>query len=471
MKRFAPTVTRSPIAAAIAVIMGAGLLVVPPFPVSADTRHGKLSSWTVTWDLDQEQTRKADALLQQTSARETQLEELMVQQRAQMNKLFLMPAPDRKAILTLQEKIESELEELRLIQLQFSLKVRAMLSPSQRSHLGFLKPDEMLTGIKLSPAQEEQFSAVIKPYLTASLSTAKKLAILNFEQSLFLQEMDLVHGCHAQKLDVPALLAKQVEINAVNRAMAMERLKLGIGVHRLLTLDQKRALSQSMAELQIPDPAEDAWVADASGKAAPIEEVYDEGVKPTAAQRAQYAAIMKRECAHSVQMKKVRDGLVAQLDKGFARVTLDEAGLRTLQQKISTLEDEAGLVRIKRIVAVRNVLTAEQRHTVYNRHHPKIWRDTGIDDKQDHQLMVLHMKIEEADREGRRKMIDLSQDVRRLYYENAPDDTIITAQKSFGRTEAEAIRKQLDCLFGGRDVLTAAQRDKLVQLMLSEDHF
>ena len=83
--------------------------------------------------------------------------------------------------------------------------------------------------------------------------------------------------------------------------------------------------------------------------------------------------------------------------------------------------------------------------------------------------MAIHMQIESADRTGRKKMIELAQNIRKMYYNNAPDEAILSAQKQYDKVLSEANLKQFDGLFAGKDVLTSQQRQKLVALMLQDE--
>lgn len=445
-------------------------LLIGSLPAQADTRSGILSSWTVRWDLDDQQTKFADELKAKTSDRERVIENSLIAKREQMSKLFLQAMPDRKAILELQSQIDNELQEIHAIQLSYSLKIRAMLSAEQKARLGHLKLEDLVTAMDFSAAQEQQFAPAMKRYLETSLTKGKTLALLTFEQGLLLQEMDLVHGCHQQHLDVDGMFRFQKEINAINRALASERVDLVLAVHKVLQPDQLKLLTDGFSEILIPDPNQSLWDAESKDAVPPADKVF-KGITISPELNSKYKEIMSREIAKISVLKKERDELISQRSKLLNKASVNEHNLKAIQDRLNDVEEKGAELRINRTVAVRNLLTPEERHTVFNRHHPKIWRDTGIDEEQDKKIMAIHMNIEDADRTGRRKSIELSQDIRKMYYDGAPDEQILSAQKAYDEVISAANLKQLNGLFEGRDVLTETQRHKLVELMMNDPQF
>lgn len=419
---------------------------------------------SISWELTDAQVAEVDPWLRELRSKEKATINRILECRHKMDKLFMQPAPDRKAILALQAQIDDALEAQRLSEWTVALKIRSLLSAKQRVELGCLAPQKIVPGMSLTPAQTDSYYKIMRPYLSASLKGAEKLSALRLEQGILLQEMDLVHGCHNSKLDLPALVANQEQINAVKASMAQERLKIAISIHNLLTVEQKRQLLVTAA-IQIPDPVGLSLDHIDRNRVPAAQQVYV-NVTPTKEQVAKYNDIMDKEIAMSTAYRKMRDGLLEYRTVLLSKSELNIAALHEVQDKIIKIDGMSGIQRIIRIVKVREVLTPEQRHLVFNRHHPKIWKDTGINEKQDREIMAIHMKIEEADRAGKRKMTALSGEMERWYYDPAANDQqIMGAVRQYHQAQSTMVVAELGCLFAGRDVLNRAQREKLVALM------
>jgi Spy/CpxP family protein refolding chaperone len=432
--------------------------------VFAETRNGIIGTTSVAWNLTPEQVKKVDPMLAQVKAKDQAVTQLIIDRRHQMDKLFMQPAPDRKSILALQSQIDKNVEELRLLQWKVALAIRKMLTQQQRRALGCLGPDKLIPGQKLTASQQDSYYRLMRPYLVTSLNTAKRLAALQRDRTELLQEMDMVHGCHAMKLDMPALMATQKEINKINSEMAMERLRVAISIHELLTPDQRNLFLRGY-QVQIPDPIGVSLESNTGDKVPTAEKVFRNAIL-TKAQKAEYKSIMDKEVQIAAASKRMRDELIAHRLRMLSAPKLDVSALESIQDKINDVDSVGAMDRILTVAKVRNVLSPEQRHLVFNRHHPKIWNDTGINRKQDAQLMAIHMKIEESDRKGKREMDSLAADMTRLYYIPADNDAeILAAQSAFNKAQAQMEVAQLMCLFEGRDVLTQQQKEKLIQLM------
>lgn len=426
--------------------------------------RAEIGPTSIVWDLSPEQIGEIAPLLATLQTKSRNVDKFIISRRHQMDKLFMQPAPDRKPILTLQGEIDKSLEDLRLTQWKTALAVRKMLTSQQRKALGCLGPELWIPGQKLTAAQLESYYRLMRPYLVTSLNTSKRLVNLRRDQTELLQEMDMVHGCHAMKLDLPALLANQKQINAANSEMSMERLRVAISIHALLTPDQ-RSLFMQGCQIRLPDPIGVKLESEDPTRVPPPEKVF-KNTTLTAEQKAKYQAIMAKEVQTATASKRMRDELIAHRLRMLSAPRLDVAALETVQGKINETDSIAAIDRILTVARVRDILTPEQRHLVFNRHHPKIWRDTGINKRQDEKLMAIHMKIEEADRKGMREMLNLASDMERYYYSPADnDDQIIAAQAAFDKAQKQMEVAQLNCLFEGRDVLTKAQKLKLVELM------
>lgn len=453
--------------ASLAAVLGSSIFFVPS--ALAEERSCLVNNTSVTWALTPEQCANVDPLLEGLSIKQDTATRKIVSLRHQMDKLFMNPSPARNPILELQSQIDHELEEMRLAQWKVALHVRSLLTPEQRKTLGCLPARRLLMGVSLSPEQMQAYYRVMRPYLMTSLSSGKKLDELKLQKAFLLQEVDLVHGCHSTGLDLKALLANQGQINTVNSEMAMERLRLAITLHGLLTSEQKKTLFTGAA-IRIPDPVGVELAQDGSKPIASPEKAYP-NVALTETQKNKYKTLMQQQLEATTAYRKMRAAMLNHRSRLLCAEKLNEAELETVQTKINEIDGLNGIQRMITISKLRDVLTNEQRLLVFNRHHPKIWKDTGINEKQDHQIMDIHMKIEEADRTGRQRMSALSSDLLKLYYDAAMnDEQIIAAQKQYNNSQSDMVRAELICLFEGRDVLTVGQRQKLIQLMAADHH-
>lgn len=452
----------------VAVVLGITTLFPFATVARAEDRSTSVGNSTVIWDLTSAQAKQADELIAAAMQRAATSQTEIDNTRRRITELFLEPSPDQQAILAIQKEQDAIKARRDEDLLRTNLKVRQLLSNEQRKWLGIPKSTDVLVGIELSQPQLNKYHELMQPYLLATLATAKQRASLELDQTILLQEMDLVHGCHAMGLDEPALIANQKQISALDSELDRKRTLVEIELHNMLTDTQKRQLLTT-AKIVIPDPAAEKLRNENTTIFAPPEQAY-KNVTLSKEQKDKYNSQMSKFIKELDQGKKLRENLESVKTKLLSTPNLDDSTLLRIQDQLSKVNELLALSKVARIVKTRDVLTKEQRHAVYNRHHPKIWNDTGIDAEQDKKIMAIHMKIEEADREGQRKMADLTADIRQQFFEpTSNDQEIIAAQKNFDRVEAETIRKQLECLFDGRAVLTEAQRVKLVQLMQAEN--
>lgn len=424
----------------------------------------------IQWVLTPKQLQQANDILTKWSKQEQVLNQHIEQQRLEIAKLFLEPTPDESAIFSIQDQIDKQTQERDEGLITTSLKIRALLTPEQRGWMGVPDPSQILANIKLSPGQRWSYAVIMRSYLEAERAESKGRADLNFERELLLQEVDLVLGCHAQKLDVPALFAKQKEISDLDGAAARRRLQLIIGLYAILSDEQKEQLRKGEAQIKILDPVAVKDLEELRAKV-PSPDAAFEGIRLLPAQKSMYQQIVGVYVRALAQRINQREILVAQQRKLISEDKLDEGAIAKIQEKLISVDANSALAREQLIIDTRNVLTSEQRHAVFNRHHPKIWSDAGINAEQDKKLMDYHMKIEEADREGKRKMIHISQDIKSLYYQPiANDNEMLTLQRQYNQAEADTVHKQLIFVIKNRTVLSEAQKRKLVQLMRTATH-
>jgi Spy/CpxP family protein refolding chaperone len=452
----------------VATILGLTTLFAFANVARAEDRTSVLGNSSVLWNLTPTQAKQADELIAAALQRAATSQIEIDGTRRQITGLFLEPSPDQKAILDIQNRQDAIKARRDEDLLQTNLTVRQLLSPEQRQWLGIPRAADVLSGIELSQAQLKKYRELMQPYLLATLTAAKQRANLELDQTILLQEMDLVHGCHAMSLDEPALIANQKQVSALDSGLARKRTQVEIELHNLLTETQRKQLASS-AKIVLPDPVESKLQNESTTVFAPPEQVFKR-VTLTNEQKDRYNSQMSKFMADLDQGKKLRDKLVAERNKLLNSPALDQSALVNNQDRINQIDEQRAVSKVTQIAKTRDVLTKEQRHDAYNRHHPKIWSDTGIDAEQDKKIMAIHMKIEESDREGQRKMGEITAEIRQLFFEPTSNDReIISAQKNFDRVEAETIHKQLECLFEGRAVLTEVQRVKLVQLMRAEN--
>lgn len=453
----------------VAAILGLTTLFTFTNVVRADDRTSIIGNSAVLWNLTPTQAKQADELIAAAMQRAATSQTEIDNTRRQITGLFLEPSPDQKSILAVQARQDAIKARRDEDLLQTNLKVRKLLTPDQRQWLGIPKAADVLVGLELSQPQLKKYRELMQPYLLATLTAAKRRANLELEQTILLQEMDLVHGCHTMGLDEPALIANQKQISALDAELAGKRTQVEIELHNLLTETQQKQLTSS-AKIVLPDPVESKLQNETTTVFAPPEQVY-KSVTLTDEQKDKYNSQMSKFMADFDQGKKLRDKLVVERNKLLNSPALDQSALVNTQDRINQNDEQRALSKVTQIVKTRDILTKEQRHAVYNRHHPKIWNDTGIDAEQDKKIMAIHMKIEESDREGQREMGNITAEIRQLFFApTSNDQEIISAQKNFDRVEAETIGKQLQYLFDGRAVLTEAQRVKLVELMRADSN-
>lgn len=455
--------TALPIKAAMAGMFIASSVLLAPLSYGQDTANAG-GMLTQSWLFSPEQKKIAQEKMASFKTAVQPIAEAVMQENAKIDSLFLQPTPDQKSILSLQAQIDEQKEKIAVELTKMSLEIRHLLTPEQRQWLGLVKPSQVAKGIDLSDEQQKSYRELVKPMLNESLDLSRRRANLTMDQDWLLQEMDLVHACHIQKLDEDQLASLQTKIDEIDSVLANKNLEVSIAVHKLLTDDQRKKLGTS-AEIVVLDPLAEIPEAEKRLIYAPPEIVYS-GIDLSAEQKARYNSLMASYAKQLDSSNKARESLTAQRKKLLAQSVLDVAALKDVQTKINKIDADKALSSLKLIAQTRDVLTPQQRHSYFNRHHPKIWDDTGITEKQDHDLMVIHMKIEEADREGRRAMQNLQHDKKRLFFQAADnDEAVIQNTKAISKAESETTHKQLQCLFDNRALLTDEQRSKLVQLM------
>ncbi len=150
----------------------------------------------------------------------------------------------------------------------------------------------------------------------------------------------------------------------------------------------------------------------------------------------------------------------------FQHLHLNETELLAKQEEINKINNEIESNKIRLAVASRKILSPQQNMKVFNRHHPKIWEDTGINSKQDDDIMAVHMKIEAADQEGRRSVIQGKNKLARVYLDPLPDENAAaSATSEIDQALSKVWHKQLGLILEGRSHLNSIQKRRLVGLM------
>lgn len=190
------------------------------------------------------------------------------------------------------------------------------------------------------------------------------------------------------------------------------------------------------------------------------------GVNLTTDEWSSYLTLMKEFLNKRNGLQRKLEDLQFDLTLLYQSTDLNETLLLEKQAQINAAKAELENEKIRLAVRTRGLLTPEQRKIVFNRHHPKIWQDTGINPKQDSMIMGVHMKIEAADQTGRRTLLGLQNDLAKIYLDPIPDENVALEKvREITQARSETARKQLGLILEGRGMLTPEQKKRLIGLM------
>lgn len=234
----------------------------------------------------------------------------------------------------------------------------------------------------------------------------------------------------------------QDQIDKLQSQIDEDAVKTAAGIRNTLSTKQREILVYGDPEINFP------------------------GIELSSEQWDAYKKLMDAYFARTGQLLTKKAALEFDRRILYQAMSFDQDELLAKQNEINSVQSELENERVRLAFAARQILTPAQRSKAYNRHHPKIWEDTGINDRQDDIIMGIHNKIESADQTGRRKLITLESELAQLYRSSSTsEDAALAKIKEIDAALAETYRAQLGFMFDGRGVLTPQQRKRLTSLM------
>ncbi len=173
------------------------------------------------------------------------------------------------------------------------------------------------------------------------------------------------------------------------------------------------------------------------------------------------------------QSKEKQDKSLAQLqyDKELllSNPTVDEKSLFAKQGQINTLETQKSDDDLKLKLKLRSVLTWNQQNKLYNCHRGDMFKALGVSLGQDEKIMQMHCQRETTTNQARKKMVQLGADLIALYKQpDSTPDSLMSIQSEIDKVAGQVRIEETKFVPAFREVLTAAQRDKLAELLKLE---